>query len=232
MTGSSGGSEYGSVLEHALGEGERLGPFAVRTVLSADGFYITYRCAREADEDVVVRECFPAGAAVRASDGRVEPATPMHESAFSWAVARCIEQANLLGRVDHPNVVRLRDVFEARNTAYVVTELTSGVTLEQAVRERGLLSPEAVTRIGHDIASALTALQEQGIAHRALNPDTVLVRPDGSGVLREFECACLVSSLAHAPVPVQKPGFGAGTIQSSLRPMVISMLSVQLSSTP
>ncbi len=192
----------------ALDKGEQLGAFSVSAVLGVDGFYITYLGQHNRGTDhVVVRECFPSGAAVRAPDGNVVPASGMHEGAYSWAVEHCVAQANLLSKLNHPNIIRVRDFFADRNTAYVVTEHLQGSSLERTVREQGPLSQERTSTLGREVGSAIAAMHEQRLLHRAVNPETITVRPDGSAVLAEFSSACPLEAVVEAPPAQQKPGY-------------------------
>ncbi len=93
----------------------------------------------------------------------------------------------------HPNIVGLHDFLEDGPWSYLVMEYVDGPDLRERVDTRGPLSPDEVVRIGADVAAALDAAHRQGILHRDVKPQNVLLAPDGRARLTDFGSARLES---------------------------------------
>ena len=101
----------------------RLHWYEFESVLGRGGFGITY-LARDTNLNhrVAIKEFLPAELAVRTTDRTVHPLSDDHEELFRWGLSRFIEEAQTLARFSHPNIVPVRSVFEANNTAYMVMD--------------------------------------------------------------------------------------------------------------
>ncbi|MBX3465876.1 MAG: protein kinase [Planctomycetes bacterium] len=104
------------------------------------------------------------------------------------AMARFAREAQLLARVQHPNVVRVHTVGRAPEGAYIVSELVEGEPLLDRCR-RGPLDPRQAAALVRDLARAVAAVHAVGVLHRDLKPHNVIVRPDGAPVLLDFGVA-------------------------------------------
>ncbi|MBX3471349.1 MAG: serine/threonine protein kinase [Planctomycetes bacterium] len=109
--------------------------------------------------------------------------------AGSGAVAevRFEREVELLARVRHPGVVAVHAVGRAPEGAYVLMDLVEGEPLA-ALAARGLDAGRAVA-IVRALCDAVEALHAQGVIHRDLKPQNVIVRPDGAPVLLDFGVA-------------------------------------------
>ncbi len=92
-------------------------------------------------------------------------------------VARFEREAEILGRLEHPNVVAVTDFGSERDgeVPYLVMELLEGATLAQRLRADGPLSLTAALPIFDAIADALDSAHEAGILHRDLKPSNVVL---------------------------------------------------------
>ena len=79
-------------------------------------------------------------------------------------------------RVRNDNIVRILDAELDSGDAFVVTEFIPGPTLEDAVRSRGGLHPEAVRELGLVMGETLRDIHAAGVVHRDLKPSNVLLR--------------------------------------------------------
>ena len=115
-----------------LMRGTRLDEFEIKEVLGAGGFGVTYLAW-----DVslaawrAVKEYLPRDWGVRRGDGTVGPRTGADAEDYRWGLERFLEEARILARFDHRNLLRVYRVFEARGTAYMVTEYVEGRTLKK-----------------------------------------------------------------------------------------------------
>jgi serine/threonine-protein kinase len=91
---------------------------------------------------------------------------------------RFLREGQAAAKVQHENVVQVMDAGEQDGVAYLVMELVNGYSLGRIVDEKGPLPCEAVARIGAQIALGLAAIHAQGIIHRDIKPDNILVGGD------------------------------------------------------
>ena len=80
-----------------------------------------------------------------------------------------IKEARTLSQLDHPNIIRILDIFKENGTAYYVMDYIEGSSLEDIVNSRGALSEsEAITYI-KQVANALEYIHHT-LMHVLANP--------------------------------------------------------------
>jgi tRNA A-37 threonylcarbamoyl transferase component Bud32 len=90
--------------------------------------------------------------------------------------ARFVSEARTVARLRHPNIVEVFDISdEDEPERYLVVQLVRGTTLRALVTRHKSLPPELAAAIGLEIASALSHAHEEGIVHRDVKPENVLV---------------------------------------------------------
>lgn len=109
-----------------------------------------------------------------------------------------IAEAQVIARLDHPNIVRLIELGESDERGlYLVLDYIDGAALDRLMRKTGPLSPAAVALIGREVARALDAVhsmtdgygQNLGVVHRDVSPANILVGRDGRVRLSDFGVA-------------------------------------------
>jgi eukaryotic-like serine/threonine-protein kinase len=91
-------------------------------------------------------------------------------------------EAALVGKLNHPNVVRIIDAVSDDAAPYLVMEYVPGVTLRRFCRPDALLPLAQVVEIGFKCAMALGYVFRQGLIHRDVKPANVLALLDGERV--------------------------------------------------
>ncbi|MCC6811756.1 MAG: protein kinase [Deltaproteobacteria bacterium] len=99
-------------------------------------------------------------------------------------------EAQALAKLRHKNVVAVHDYSGPESpTLYLVMDLVRGKNLSGWLAERGRLDEPIVWAVLHELASALEACHAQGVVHRDLKPDNVIVTPNGRLMLVDFGIA-------------------------------------------
>lgn len=107
----------------------------------------------------------------------------------SGALARFHQEADILHGLDHGNIARLKRLFQAYNTYFLVMELCDGVDLGRLVRSRERLPESQVRPILGQLARALEYVHQRGFVHRDLKPGNVMITRDGDVKLTDFGIA-------------------------------------------
>ncbi len=175
----------------ALPKGHRIGEYEIVRVLGAGGFGITYLAFdHQLDGPVALKEYFPAEAARRGPGWGVAPSTTASRALFTWGLDRFIDEARSLHRLRHANVVRAHRYVQAHGTAYIVMEHVEGESLQQVLRERGRLTPDAWRRWLDPLLDGLAHVHGHGYLHRDLKPANIMIRSaEGTPVLIDFGAA-------------------------------------------
>lgn len=164
--------------------------YEIRSVIAQGGFGITYAAHdRQLDVQVCIKELFVSGNSTRSGGLLVQSRNLGEGFSFQDFVERFVTEARQLARFSHPNIVRVIDVFEANQTAYMVMEYVKGQTLQAIVSREGALSESrALTLIGQ-VLEAVDTVHQQGMLHRDIKPENILVSPEGRVVLIDFGSA-------------------------------------------
>ena len=95
-------------------------------------------------------------------------------------------EVQVLGRLRHPNVVKLYDVIDANSILCLVLELVEGGDLFDAIAAAGKFTEPEAKRMTSDLASALAYLHSLNIVHRDVKPENLFVvnLPDGMRSLK------------------------------------------------
>jgi hypothetical protein len=105
-------------------------------------------------------------------------------------------EAEALGAIDHPNIVRVLDYGASADGPFIVMELLSGGTLRDLMRARGRVDQYEAAGIAAAIADGLEAAHLRGVLHRDLKPDNVLLDGEGQPKIADFGIARLAAATA------------------------------------
>jgi len=96
---------------------------------------------------------------------------------------RFLREARTAARLSHPNIVPIHAVEESGRLVWFVMAFVPGESLGQRLRARGTVPPVEATRILRDIAWALSYAHTQGVIHRDVKPDNILLEAGGRRAL-------------------------------------------------
>ncbi|MBT2394581.1 serine/threonine-protein kinase [Streptomyces sp. ISL-100] len=164
----------------ATGENERLaGRYRVVEQLGRGGMGVVWRAVDEVlGREVAVKE-------LRTYNDSSGPE-------LDGLRIRMQREARAAARVRHPGVIAVHDVTEHNGRPVIVMELVDGPSLDDVLRERGLLDPREAASIGARVLEALGAAHAVGVLHRDVKPGNVLLdRDSGRVVLTDFGIAAM-----------------------------------------
>jgi serine/threonine protein kinase len=162
-------------------------------VLGQGGFGITYLAwDKTLNIKLAIKEYLPQQLATRSAG---QYTVTVYKSSlaeeFNYGLNKFLEEARTLARFnEHPNIVTVRDYFEANNTAYLVMNYHEGVTLQKYLTSKGgKISVEQALLVFMPVMDALKEVHAEGILHRDISPDNLLIDKNGRVILIDFGAA-------------------------------------------
>ena len=104
-------------------------------------------------------------------------------------VERFRREARSVAKLSHPHIVTVIDRGEDDGRQYIVFEYVDGENLKQLVERTGPLPTRSAIELAVSIADALAFAHENGIVHRDVKPQNVLITPDGDAKVTDFGIA-------------------------------------------
>ncbi len=197
--------------EHdALPAGTRFGEFEILRVLGVGGFGIVYLAQDHSlERQVALKEYMPASLAARGAGPQITVRSASFAETYAIGLRSFINEARLLARFDHPSLVKVYRFWEDNATAYMVMPYLQGVTLRD-MRRRMSHPPDEpwIKSVIMPILSALELLHREGVYHRDIAPDNILLPPDGPPVLLDFGAARrVISDRTQSLTAILKPSY-------------------------
>ena len=109
-------------------------------------------------------------------------------------------ESQIMTRMDHPNIVRVREVRLDTELPYLVMDYVEGGSARQLLTEQSSLSVELTIRLGLQVIDAFRLIHAQGIVHRDVKPENILYRRLASGELHFLLTDFGVARLHEQPV--------------------------------
>src|SRR5438046_4820367 len=112
------------------------------------------------------------------------------ELANQQEVLRRFKQELILARqVTHKNVIRIFDLGEAEGIKFISMDYIEGQDLRSLLRQKGRLAPEEATAIIAQVCQALEAAHAEGVVHRDLKPQNIMLDSQGRATVMDFGIA-------------------------------------------
>jgi serine/threonine protein kinase/Tfp pilus assembly protein PilF len=188
----------------ALRPGTMITGYEVVRPIGAGGFGITYEGYNPITERrVAIKEFFPRGIASRDDATRIAY-SKQDDEVVTWALKRFAESTNRLAKLKHPNIIEVLNYVSDNGTGYMVMEHVEGQTLEDWLKAR--TTPPQLAELGpifDPIFDALEYVHANGLIHRDIAPDNIMIRGDGRPVLIDFGALKIIAehTQAHGPSP-------------------------------
>jgi calcium-dependent protein kinase len=108
---------------------------------------------------------------------RKDSMTPEEEKNFQ-------DEIQILSKLDHPNILKLYEVYSDEKRYYIVTELCKGGELFDEISKKGVHSEKQAAVIIKQILLAVAYFHDVGIVHRDIKPENVLVDKEQNNCLK------------------------------------------------
>ena len=186
--------------------------YRIRSVIGTGGFGITYLAdelffykwedglrqnkvaTHRVPETIVIKELFYKEFCHRDSENRIY-ADDGNTADWNNLKKRMKDEGNKMNKFDHPNIAKVRNIFEENNTVYTVMDYVDGVDLERIIAKEGTLK---VPRAEHYIRQVLQAVKEvhsHNIYHFDIKPSNILIEEQtDKAVLIDFGAALSYNS--------------------------------------
>jgi eukaryotic-like serine/threonine-protein kinase len=185
-----------------VGETLQGGKYRLDELLNQGGFGVTYRATHTLLHQAVVIKTL---------------STSLHsQKDFDQLQERFITEARCLAKFQHPNIVRVSDFFSERGLPFIVMDYIPGQTLAE-LADRNPLSEAQAVHYARQVGSALQLIHEQGLLHRDVKPENIILREGTDsvvlidfGIAREFtpgvaETNTGLLSAGYAPIEQYLP---------------------------
>ena len=106
---------------------------------------------------------------------------------------RFLREARTAAKLSHPNIIPIHAVEEIGGFVFFAMAYIEGETLTERVRRRGPLAPSEASRVLRDVAWALAYAHGQGVIHRDVKPDNILLENNGRVLVADFGIASVVA---------------------------------------
>lgn len=185
--------------------------YRIDTVLGPGGFGVTY-LARDLrfDRDVAIKEYFPAEFAYREGTNTLRSSTRgSQQDYFEQGKRYFLDEARTLAKFRHEHIVRVLNLIEQNNTAYMVLEFEEGQSLKNWLRTLGRApTQQELDGILVPMLAALDVVHAKGMFHRDIAPDNIIIRPNAQPVLIDFGAARhFVREHSHTIGAIVKHGY-------------------------
>ena len=174
------------------------GKYTINKILGQGSFGITYLAATkipmqgdfgkmDVDVKVAIKEFFMADLNSRSGDGTSLEKTD--SSIVKKYAKKFYTEAENLAKLNHPNIVKVLEVFNENNTSYYVMEYIEGETLDDYIKRNGKIGEEEARLITLDICGALRHMHDHHMLHLDLKPKNVMRDQNGKIYLIDFGLA-------------------------------------------
>jgi eukaryotic-like serine/threonine-protein kinase len=148
------------------------GRYTVRAPIGEGAFSVTYRAIDNTlQREVAIKVLREQYASHKGFDSRFE------------------REARSAARISHPNVIPVYDYGRHGNLPYIIMQFVDGPNLKEYVREDGPLTIEEAMHFARQILDGLAAIHDEGIIHRDVKPQNVLIDEGMQAKITDFGVA-------------------------------------------
>ncbi len=166
------------------------GKYRIEKVLGQGGFGITYLAEQVSlNRQVAIKELFVGGIGQAINERRgnqVIVSNSANQIYFDQQEDKFKKEALRLTNLNHPNLVKVHEMFEENGTAYFVMDYIDGISLRTKLIRNGRLPENLVLNYLKQVLSALEVAHRQNIWHLDIKPENIMVDKHGHVYLIDF----------------------------------------------
>jgi len=195
---------------NALPQGFKLFEYEIQSVLGKPGgFGITYLAIdTHLRQSVAIKEYLPSDFAIREGRSTVYVKSSSYDESFQWGLKCFIEEAQVLAKFNHNNIVRVSRFFESNGTAYMVMEYQKGQSLTEFLKQQRVLTEAELKTVVIPLLEGLEEIHHAGVLHRDIKPNNIYLRDDNTPVLLDFGSARFaIGQKTRSVTSIVTPGY-------------------------
>lgn len=171
-----------------LQTGTIIDQYVIERELAHGGFSSVYLARQIADQvQVAIKEYLPRKFAHRTWNNVVVANSEEAATLFKRGRVLFFEEAKVLSKLKHPNIVEVIGFFEANSTVYMVMTYDYGVTLDKLLSNKLLpISEDFVLPLFSSLLAGLGYIHSRQLIHLDIKPSNILVRPGNDALLLDF----------------------------------------------
>lgn len=186
--------------------------YIIERVIGEGGFGITYACIHEhTNERVAIKEYFPSNIAYRLTENDAQTIIPFdgQQELFERERRHFLTEASILLEFQHlKHIVGITDIFEENGTIYLVMEFVDGITLKKYIQDNEPMPFDELSSLITPVMRDLIQVHKQGLLHRDISPDNLILGTDNQLHLIDFGSADFESDgNAEMKTVILKSGF-------------------------
>ena len=164
------------------------GKYRIIRTLGQGGFGITYEAEQVLlRRKVALKEFFMKDCCERDGDTcHVTVGTGSQRNLVEKFRGKFIREAQMIAGMEHPNIIRVTDVFEENGTAYYVMDYLPGGSLADKAKKDGPLTEAKADEYIRQVADALSYIHSRNTVHLDVKPSNILLNAKGEAVLIDF----------------------------------------------
>lgn len=198
-------------MPNALPVGYRFNEFEIKEVIGGGGFGIVYRAwDHQLERTIAIKEFMPSSLAVRSDDLNLALRSERFSKTFHAGLNSFIQEARLLARFNHPNMLHVLRFWVQNDTAYMCTQFYSGTTLSNmAAQHPEVINESFILRdLLPPLIGAIRLIHNEGYLHRDISLDNIQIQANMRPVLLDFGSARkAIGNMSDETETMLKPGF-------------------------
>lgn len=226
------------------------GKYRIEGVLGQGGFGITYLATQTIiGKKVAIKEFFFKEFCERSdSSDDVTVPTVSKKELVSRFEQKFLKEAKIILNLNHPNIIRVLDVFQENNTSYYAMEYIVGKSLSERISDNGRLSENEALSIIESVGKALSYLHQKHINHLDVKPSNIMLDSHENrvvlidfGVSKQYDpesgdgTTTTPVGISHGYSPIEQynaGGVGTFSPQSDIYALGATLLKMLTGTTP
>jgi serine/threonine protein kinase len=171
-----------------LQTGTIIDQYMIERELAHGGFSSVYLARQMADQiQVAIKEYLPRKLAHRTWNNVVVANSEKTQSLFRRGRILFFEEAKVLAKLKHPNIVEVINFFEANSTVYMVMVYDYGITLDKILKNKTVaVSEDFLRAVFGTLLAGVGHIHSHHVLHLDIKPANILVRPGRDSLLLDF----------------------------------------------